>query len=539
MKRSQATFWLCLLAFLVLLLVSNSSTPLWDQDEAAYAGIARNMWESGDWLTQEFIWGEIHRKPPFHLWAITSSFQVFGPSEFALRLPTVLALLAVFSLLWWGFRRDWGERSQWAALILAASFFAPMLGKIALTDGWLLLWETLCLLSLWRTLKDEKANYWPIWFWVGLAMGILTKGPAVILTVGMACLMILIFHPARAKIWRLQPWFGLPLAFVPLLLWGYVAWQRDSGQMINWMLDWYIFKRTGGAVLGQSGPPGYYLATIVVAFLPFLQRLVPAFGTWISNVRQRQAEDLFLLSWLIGSWFLWELIPSKLPAYAIGAHPVLALLIARQFEIPVAGLRLHKIGFVLQGILTIALVIGLCGGSYYLWQFAGLLWPVLLSFLALAAWLGPVYYRSLSQNRLIPIAASFGFMLLLWLGLMPRVSALREAPQKMHQYLQAESPANSSIILANVQGRPPSLPYYLGQTYRSFLEQRDPQSLAALYVSKKPMAFVLTQAQYESMQQQQPDLPEAEIFPLFSSDRVEGNAYYVVLNDAARTASRK
>ncbi|MEL7534858.1 MAG: glycosyltransferase family 39 protein, partial [Bacteroidota bacterium] len=218
MNRSLRLFLWCLAAFTVLLLIRNASTPLWDQDEAAYAGMARNMWESGDWLTQEFVWAEIHRKPPWHLWAITFSYQIFGPSEFALRLPTSLALLGVFSLLWWGFKRDWGERSQWAAMILAASFFAPMLGKIALTDGWLLLWETLGLLSLWRTLKDEKPGYWPLWFWLALAMGILTKGPAIILTVGMACLMILILHPARRNIWRLHPWFGLPLALVPLFL---------------------------------------------------------------------------------------------------------------------------------------------------------------------------------------------------------------------------------------------------------------------------------------------------------------------------------
>ncbi|MEL7532917.1 MAG: hypothetical protein AAFN10_16475, partial [Bacteroidota bacterium] len=323
-----------------------------------------------------------------------------------------------------------------------------------------------------------------------------------------------------------------------------IAWQRDDGQMINWMLDWYIFKRTGGTVLGQSGPPGYYLGTILVAFLPFVQRLVPALGASIAGVRRRRPEDLFLLAWLIGSWLLWELIPSKLPAYAIGAYPVFALLIARQFEVPVKGLLGHKIGFWIQAVLSLALAIGLIGGSYYLWGWSGIMVPCILAVLLIGALIGhkflsTAYFGNESQKALAPIVAGFSFMLLLWLGLMPGVSALREAPLKIHQYLQNETAPNSTIVLANVQGRPPSLAFYLGRTYSSFLEQRDPATLFGLYISKRPMALVLTKDQYQYLQQQQPDLPKAAVFPLFSSDRVEGNAYYVVINDAGRTASRK
>ncbi|MEL6591648.1 MAG: glycosyltransferase family 39 protein [Bacteroidota bacterium] len=532
------TFWLCLLAFGLLLLVSNHSTLLWDQDEAAYAGMARNMVESGDWLTQEFIWSEIHRKPPWHLWAVAASFQAFGPNEFALRLPGSLALLGVFCLLWWAFPKNWRHLGPWAAMIFAASFFAPILGKIALTDGWLLLWETICLIALWRLFTDEKAGWWIAYFWIGIAMGVLTKGPSILLSVGIACFMLLVMHPQRRRIWRLHPWFGLPLALVPLLLWGYFSWQRDDGQMINWMLDWYILKRTGGTVLGQSGPPGYYAATLLVAFLPFAQRLIPAIGRWIKEIRQKQPDALFWLSWLIGSWLLWELIPSKLPAYAIGAHPAIAILLAQQLSVPRSGRPQQKAGLILQTTLTLALVVVLCGGSIYLWQWSGIGWVLLASVAILLALLAPQIWDHPLGSRL-QIGGAMGFMLILWLGLMPKVDALREAPIKVHQYLQNFSPEQTTIVLANVQGRPPSLPFYLGQTFDRFLEERDPQTLAALYVSKRPMAFLLTDAQYEQMRQFEPNLAKPAVFDLFSSDRIEGNAYYVLLNDAAKTANRK
>ena len=86
--------WLLLVgAFLAFnLLLFNHGVSLWDDDEAAYAGFAQQMRESGDWVNPQFQWAGIHRKPPFHFWTVAISFSLFGVNEFALRLPSVLAV---------------------------------------------------------------------------------------------------------------------------------------------------------------------------------------------------------------------------------------------------------------------------------------------------------------------------------------------------------------------------------------------------------------------------------------------------------------
>lgn len=88
---------------IIMAFAHNGSVSLWDQDEAAYAGISRQMYESGDWLIQEFTWSEIHRKPPLHFWNITSSYHVFGVNEFAVRVPPAVFFIGTLALLFfWG-----------------------------------------------------------------------------------------------------------------------------------------------------------------------------------------------------------------------------------------------------------------------------------------------------------------------------------------------------------------------------------------------------------------------------------------------------
>ena len=46
--------WYILLGIIALLLVNNGSIPFWDQDEAAYAGFAYQMNETGNWQFHSF-----------------------------------------------------------------------------------------------------------------------------------------------------------------------------------------------------------------------------------------------------------------------------------------------------------------------------------------------------------------------------------------------------------------------------------------------------------------------------------------------------
>jgi hypothetical protein len=81
-----------------------------------------------------------------------------------------------------------------------------------------------------------------------------------------------------------------------------------------------------GSEESHGAPPFYYLALAFVTFWPGSLLLAPAVvGGW-----RRRAEPTarFLLAWLLPAWGVLELVPTKLPHYALPLYPALAFLAA-------------------------------------------------------------------------------------------------------------------------------------------------------------------------------------------------------------------
>jgi 4-amino-4-deoxy-L-arabinose transferase-like glycosyltransferase len=240
----KALLYLALVAF--ILLFGNNWVSLWDQDEAAYAGFAKNMVESGNWLMPEFMWSEVHRKPPLHFWNIAISYKIFGINEFAVRFPSVIFVLLTLALTFFGGRKIFGERESFNGMVvLSTSFLVMSLAKVSVTDATLLFFTTLCAVSMLHVLL-YRSKLWIFLFWLGFAMALLTKGPPIILFTGVFAFILFVLHPNRKNLLQLHPWFFLPVALLPLWYWGYLCTQAEGGkEFIEWMIDWYILKRVG------------------------------------------------------------------------------------------------------------------------------------------------------------------------------------------------------------------------------------------------------------------------------------------------------
>ena len=67
-----------------------SPPSLMDDVDAVQAQIARNMLQSGDWVTARLDGIAYLEKSPLKYWMIAVAFQVFGPHDWAARIPIVL-----------------------------------------------------------------------------------------------------------------------------------------------------------------------------------------------------------------------------------------------------------------------------------------------------------------------------------------------------------------------------------------------------------------------------------------------------------------
>ena len=108
---------------------------LLDPDEAHYAELTREMLHSGSWLVPLLDGRPYIDKPVLFHWLQGISVWLLGETEFAARMPSALAALALFALVRWaGIALLGAEVGTWGAIMFATIPATFALASIALFD---------------------------------------------------------------------------------------------------------------------------------------------------------------------------------------------------------------------------------------------------------------------------------------------------------------------------------------------------------------------------------------------------------------------
>jgi 4-amino-4-deoxy-L-arabinose transferase-like glycosyltransferase len=94
---------IAIVAFGILFFIpSIGNVHLFDWDEINFAESAREMIESGDYLTVQINFQPFWQKPPLFIWMQVLSMKIFGINEFAARFPNaicgIVTLLILFGI---------------------------------------------------------------------------------------------------------------------------------------------------------------------------------------------------------------------------------------------------------------------------------------------------------------------------------------------------------------------------------------------------------------------------------------------------------
>ena len=84
---------MCLFAAAIYLVACISPPALMDDVDAVQAQIARNMLDSGDWVTARLDGVAYLEKSPLVYWMMAISFAMFGVHDWAARLPIALSAI--------------------------------------------------------------------------------------------------------------------------------------------------------------------------------------------------------------------------------------------------------------------------------------------------------------------------------------------------------------------------------------------------------------------------------------------------------------
>lgn len=237
--------FLCLLIVIVLSrLFSMTVIPMSGTSEARYSEIARIMAETGDWITPWFDYGlPFWGKPPLSFWLEALSFRVFGVTEFAARLPSWLVNLGILALIYHLTRVIAGHRQALiAALIFSSMALSFMISGAVLTDPFLALGTTLSLVSIILAVR-RPASKWCWWFFVGLAVGLLAKGPLAFVLVAGPLILWMLWRGHWRDLYQCMPWSkGLLLTAIIALPWYILAELKTPG-FINYFIVGEHFLR--------------------------------------------------------------------------------------------------------------------------------------------------------------------------------------------------------------------------------------------------------------------------------------------------------
>ncbi len=349
---------------LVLYLPGLVSIPPFDRDEARFAQASRQMIETGDFVRIQFQDEIRAKKPVGAYWAQALSIAALTdparPEIWAHRLPSLLAGLAA-TLLAFFFGTHLADRKTafLGAALLGSCLIVIVEAHLAKTDALLLA----CVVAgqgalgrLWMAGRGPHGEHPPglgtaLVFWIAQGIAILIKGPILPMISLFTLLWLCIGQRRWAWTRGLKPLIGLPLCVLIVLPWTIAITQATDGGFIGQAVQEDLIPKLMGAQERHGGLPGYYLALLSITFWPASLLVWPAlFAAW-----RGRSDPLvtFLLAWIIPSWILFELVPTKLPHYTMPLYPALALLIAWavQSRAPALTARAARIWYGIWGIL--------------------------------------------------------------------------------------------------------------------------------------------------------------------------------------------
>ena len=383
-------FWSLLLPaglWLALVATALATRPPLPVDETRYLAVAWEMWRSGDYLVPTLNGEAYSHKPPLLFWLINLGWAAFGVGAWWPRLVAPLFGLASLYLTAALARRLWpdlGKTRQRAPLVLLASGFWALFTTLTMFDMLLAFCTLVGLAGLLRAWRGGALTGWGL-LGIGIGLGLLAKGPAILLHTVPAALLAPLWGTAPACATGRRGWVGWYLGVVAAVALG-------AALALGWAVpaalaggadfrDAIFWGQTAGRMVdsfAHARPWWWYAAALPVLLFPVT--VWPPLWRVLRGLSGALADDgiRFCLGWFLPAFVAFSIISGKQLQYLLPEFPALALLLARlldgagEGEAGAGGRRDLTIPGTLAAVLGVAIV-----------SLGTVVWPM-----ALPAWVG-------------------------------------------------------------------------------------------------------------------------------------------------------
>ncbi len=318
------------------------AVPPLDRDESRFAQATAQMLESDDYVSINFQAQPRDKKPVGIHWLQAISVAALSDAAdrdiWPYRIPSLLGAMLAAAACAWGAAAFFGPRAGLlAGAMMGASFLLSTEAGIAKTDAVLAGATTLALAAMgriWFAARGGPPVGWKtkLLFWLAIGVAALVKGPVgplVALITGLA-----LWASERKIDWaKSLGWsWGLLLVLAIVGPWAWAITVASDGAFWGAAIGGDLAPKLVGGHERHGGLPGYHL--LLSPMLTFPGSLLLPAGLILAWKARTEPGVRFALCWLIPTWLMFELLPTKLAHYSLPAHGALFMLMAAALREP-------------------------------------------------------------------------------------------------------------------------------------------------------------------------------------------------------------
>ena len=326
-------------------------------DEGLYANAARQMIETGDWVTPRLGQGVFLDKPPLTFWFQSIFIRLLGATPLAARLPSAIAaFLTALSLFYWAKRKGLMRAGMLAAVIyILCPLVAVGLARVAMVDSLLTFCFTLAIIGWIEGYNGNRKGY--LLMASGMGLAVLTKGAIGFLLPCMAAFVWLLVRRDWNSL-KDVPWIASLSLFMLLVVpWHLAAWRANGDLFFREYIIHQHVQRFLGQDFGHYRPFWNYIPVLAVSMFPWTAFMPVAWWRSLRSVSsEKQSINAMMAMW--GVWaaivvLFFSISTNKLSSYILPALPALAL---------VSAWRLDGAWKVRKGLTAAeSAILGVCG----------------------------------------------------------------------------------------------------------------------------------------------------------------------------------
>jgi 4-amino-4-deoxy-L-arabinose transferase-like glycosyltransferase len=310
-----------LVAGLLVLTINAGKLSLLSLDDCFYARKGIEMARSGRFFTVTWNYKATFQNPPLHFWILGKSFQIFGENDFAARLPSILMALG---LLFFTYQIASQIGSSNAALTaVALLLITPHFlsnGRRCMLEIPLAFWISAAFFVFIKALHRPKFH---ILLALPLGAALLTKSLLGLMPIAVFLVTAIFSSEIRKTFTQIWFWIGIAGGIIIGVTWPIHEFSRFGVEALREHYVGEIFSRSVRDIAFYKLILGYPLILFSV-FLPVALLAIPGV-TKIFREKRQSGTPVLLLVWILLPLIGYSFSTARSSRYIFPIFPALAI----------------------------------------------------------------------------------------------------------------------------------------------------------------------------------------------------------------------